>query len=400
MTLEQPHLVPTSTVGRIITGNYLSAYVGDQLLSLDLRTDAGQKALVMLAEDEIDIDAFRDLFDVKARIHRYSDGRVVIDDHDNVYLDGQMVNYGLAGNITKLLADGYPIEPLARYVAKVAKNPRPRVAEALFEFLVRSGLPLTPEGNFLAIKAVGDDFKSFHKGHEEIEIHDLHGNHLRIEKGNITHEPGTVIQFADQSLVVDDPRNACAVGLHACSPGYLNTHYGSRVTPHLVLVVDPADVASVPDADRYTKLRCTRYTVAARLHEVNTIVGQKVVSCYPIEAPNPWDFGVWGDTQNLVVANLLSDDYVAEVARDAGKFDARDADMPNAAPLQGCTPFAAERPGELLKQAIELAIEYDPELDVGSGWVPDLRSHLTQLYANNYTDAFCKRIRKRLKSRD
>jgi hypothetical protein len=121
----------------------------------------------------------------------------------------------------------------------------------LFGFLQHAGIPIAPDGRFLAYKGVMRDYGDHHSAHCTAEG----CKHTRFEN-----RPGTVNEMP-RNEVSDDPDVPCHAGLHVGSLAYARD-LGERV---VVCAVDPADVACVPKDSSQQKVRCCRYEVVGHL---------------------------------------------------------------------------------------------------------------------------------------
>jgi hypothetical protein len=122
-------------------------------------------------------------------------------------------------------------------------------------------LPLTPDGHFLAYKAVRNDFKDKYSGNFDNSV----GNIVEVSRCDVN----------------PDRNTHCGSGLHVGSIDYVlgygnNCHKddnGNVYTQNdgdqvIVCKVNPRDVVSVPTDSRYQKLRACRYEVVSILDRV------------------------------------------------------------------------------------------------------------------------------------
>jgi hypothetical protein len=100
-------------------------------------------------------------------------------------------------------------------------------------------MPIDPDGDFYAYKAVKEDFTDKHTG-------------------KIDNSVGQVVTVR-RNMVDDNPDNACSYGLHAGSFNYVRgfAQLGDNI---IIVKINPKDVVSVPNHNT-TKLRCCRYEV-------------------------------------------------------------------------------------------------------------------------------------------
>lgn len=189
------------------------------------------------------ISALQELVDIPSFISRVTEGKVQVGD-DAVYYDGKKVHSVVADRILAQYRDGFDIRPLVRFMDKVALNPNEGTREDLYEWLERSGMPLTEDGDFLAFKKVRDDYKSYHD----------------IETDNSIGAKPTCPD-------ADTSRNAtCSRGLHFCSYAYLPEYYGNKGRV-VIVKINPKDVAAIPSDYGLAKGRAYTYEVIGEVPE-------------------------------------------------------------------------------------------------------------------------------------
>jgi hypothetical protein len=121
----------------------------------------------------------------------------------------------------------------------------------LFGFLQHAGIPIAPDGRFLAYKGVMKDYR------------DVHSSRCTSETcGHKTYynRPGAANEMP-RNEVSDDPDVPCHAGLHVGSLAYARD-LGERV---VVCAVGPEDVVCVPKDCSQQKVRCCRYEVVGHL---------------------------------------------------------------------------------------------------------------------------------------
>lgn len=135
---------------------------------------------------------------------------------------------------------------LRKFFDNCAKNPSPDSVYQLFCWIDRHNLVITDDGKFIAYKGVNDNYTDCHTG-------------------SIDNSPGREVTM-ERSEVNADPLVGCSTGLHVANEGYAKT-YGSKL---LTVLVDPADVVSVPQDCDFQKIRVCRYVVLADLSDHNS----------------------------------------------------------------------------------------------------------------------------------
>ena len=159
---------------------------------------------------------------------------------DRLYFDKVEVPDSLVRRIKAMAGNGEDPTILFNFYERLAENPSFRSVNQLFGFLQHQGIPLTPDGHFLAYKSVDSNYKDHHSG--------LFDN-----------RPGTR-NFMPRNQISDDPKVACDEGFHVGALSYAQTFGGSN-TRIVICKVDPKDVVCVPYDESERKVRVCDYTV-------------------------------------------------------------------------------------------------------------------------------------------
>lgn len=146
---------------------------------------------------------------------------------------------------------------VSAFLARLKKNPSAASRSQLFAWLKSEGFTLTTSGLIIGYKGVSDDFKSISAGKEPVTVAQADGT-SGVHTGHIPYPIGATVTIPRE--LVDDNRDAsCSVGLHVGTFRYAST-FGDRT---LLVLVDPADVVSVPRHSGGDKMRVSRFVVAA-----------------------------------------------------------------------------------------------------------------------------------------
>jgi len=163
---------------------------------------------------------------------------------DKFTVSGQSIGYqgsplpdSLVRRIWAMVSGGESPGPLFAFYERLAKNPSRRSVQQLFDFLGHCGIPIEPDGTFLAYKGVREDFLDQHSG-------------------TFNNEPGAVHRMP-RNQISDDPNVACHVGFHVGALSYARG-FAARV---VVCRVDPEHVVCVPYDYSHQKMRVCEYTV-------------------------------------------------------------------------------------------------------------------------------------------
>ena len=186
-----------------------------------------------------DFDKAIELGSVKAFINTMTAGRVGVTD-DGVTFKGQPITGYLASKMMLFFREGLPIDHYCKFLDNLMDNPSMTSRNELFLFLEAADLPITPDGHFLAYKAVRADFRDKHSG-------------------RFDNAPGSAHSMPRHD--VDDDRNkTCSYGFHAAAYEYARGFmaHGDKM---VAVKINPANVVSVPSDYGNQKLRCTSYEV-------------------------------------------------------------------------------------------------------------------------------------------
>jgi hypothetical protein len=167
--------------------------------------------------------------------------------YKNVTVNGVIVN-----KILEFVKEGFPFEPLAKFLDNLMQNPNQRSVEQLYSYIERYKLPITEDGMFLAMKSVRNDFKDHYTG-------------------TVDNSPGQSISV-DRELCDPNPNIACAsTGYHAGNWDYVRTFGSGKV---VLVEINPRDVVSCPIDSSYQKLRVCTYKVIAEIEDDNSKLRQ------------------------------------------------------------------------------------------------------------------------------
>lgn len=165
--------------------------------------------------------------------------RVKIDAaNGSITCDDFEVSHIVSGRIFDMIAAGFDVKPMVRFLENCADNPSNRAMKELFGFVDACRLPITEDGYFLAYKRVRSDYKDVHSGTFDNSV------------GQVCEMP--------RNQVDEDKDRTCSAGLHFCSYDYLKSFGGERI---MVLKINPRDVVAIPSDYNNSKGRTCRYEV-------------------------------------------------------------------------------------------------------------------------------------------
>lgn len=241
---------------------------------LAITTDEGD--LIMLSAEDVSFasvkkyvsDGGRDIADIRALISgtkdaitvAVADAEEVVDGEDG---DGYRIAHGdpvadvVFTTAVRVAREGSDPAAVTAFLSRLEKNPSAASRSQLFAWLKAEGFTLTTDGLIVGYKGVTDDYKSVSTGKEPVTVTTADGT-ATVYTGQITYPIGATVTIPRE--LVDDNRDAsCSVGLHVGTFGYAST-FAART---LLVLVDPADVVSVPRHSDGQKMRVSRFVVAA-----------------------------------------------------------------------------------------------------------------------------------------
>ena len=163
--------------------------------------------------------------------------KFAVNQQGQILYEGLDVPADLGERMRIMAAEGSDPTPLLRFYERLCKNPSYRSRVQLHKFMQHVGIPIEPDGTFLAYKGVTDDL-------------------LDVHSRTFDNSPGKIIEMP-RNQISDDPMDGCAKGLHVGARRYA-ADFGSRV---VICRIDPEHVVSVPHDSNFEKMRVCRYEV-------------------------------------------------------------------------------------------------------------------------------------------
>jgi hypothetical protein len=186
-----------------------------------------------------DCDKFVQLVDVKTVVNTWGQGKFLVKDGILTY-DGNEVHRVIGDRIMQMIEEKFNFQPMLNFIENLYQNPSFRAINELYNFLEHKFLPITPDGYFLAYKAVTKYFKD----KQTQTVDNSVGQKPKMPRG----------------LVNDDCEVGCAEGYHAGSIEYVRGFKGSDDVV-VICKINPKDVVSIPKDCNQQKLRCCEYEV-------------------------------------------------------------------------------------------------------------------------------------------
>ena len=200
----------------------------------------------------------------------------------NLYVFDEPVHSTLATRVLSFLEAGLDCVHLFKFILKLNLNPSKRAVDELYTFLEHRALPITDNGNFLAYKAVREDYTDKYTG-------------------KFLNTIDAVLEMP-RNKVDDDKNVGCSYGFHAGTVEYAKDFMGRE--GHLMIVeINPADVVSIPTDCQYQKLRTSKYKVVGE-YEID-LTDPLYASRFETDQDD--DVDLWSDDE--VCSDCLEESY-------------------------------------------------------------------------------------------
>jgi len=187
-----------------------------------------------------DWDSIPKFLTVNKTVEDWSKKRFKVDEENNISYEGTDLPSSLTTRILTLVQKGEDPNSFFNFWTRLQKNPSYRSVKQLWSFLSHQGIPITPDGCFLAYKSVKKNFRDHHSG-------------------RFSNSPGVVQEMA-RNKISDDPTVACHEGFHVGTLSYAK-NFNSDNSRVVICKIDPKDVVCVPFDASSQKMRVCRYEV-------------------------------------------------------------------------------------------------------------------------------------------
>lgn len=207
-------------------------------------------------------DKISGLLTVASSLAQWAKGRFGLrsDEKKFTYL-GEDLPEAMNNRILDMAAANEDPAPLFAFYENLQRNPSKRSVDQLWNFLSHLGIPLTPDGCFLAYKGVNENYKDIHSG-------------------TIDNSPGSTVSMP-RNKISDDPDEGCHQGLHVGALEYA-AGFGPRV---VICKVNPEHAVCVPNDYSFQKMRVCQYEVVG--HHGGTL--SNTVEDWGEEEDDDWD---------------------------------------------------------------------------------------------------------------
>jgi len=277
-----------TVTARIVNPDPQSGYITVVLDGKSYSINAGSKLFTNALEafKVNDWDAFISFVNPEIRLKSlYAKYEGIEVKDGNLYVFDEPVHSTLATRVLSFLEAGLDCVHLFKFILKLNLNPSKRAVDELYTFLEHRALPITDNGNFLAYKAVREDYTDKYTG-------------------KFLNTIDAVLEMP-RNKVDDDKNVGCSYGFHAGTVEYAKDFMGRE--GHLMIVeINPADVVSIPTDCQFQKLRTSKYKVVGE-YEID-LTDPLYASRF--ETDQDGDVDLWDDdSDDEVCSDCLEESY-------------------------------------------------------------------------------------------
>ena len=240
-------MTSTSTLKFVLTPSSLTILLGSKPYNIASTDKVYAEVLELVKANATEAEVLAVINRAQAAVQKASQITPNIAIQNGVVtFKGQSIDNSLTTRMLSMLDEGFDLVPMAKFLENLMTNPSYRAVTELYSFLEKGQMPITPDGHFMAYKAVREDYKDIHSGTMDNSI-------------------GRVVEMP-RNGVDEDKNRTCSAGLHFCSFEYL-PHF-AHTGGHVVLVkINPRDVVAIPADYNDTKGRTCRYEVTGEYED-------------------------------------------------------------------------------------------------------------------------------------
>ena len=239
------------------------------------------------------------LLNIPESILNYTDEDVTIEAGVLKYKDEEIHN-SLTERIMTMMRDGFPFQPMLKFLGNVLENPSNRAVQELYSFLEHKNLPITEDGCFLAYKAVNKNYMDKYSGTFDNSV----GQSVTMQRRKVD----------------DNCNHGCSDGLHVGALDYVEGYRNEGNEDKVVIVkVNPQDVVSLPTDSECQKVRCCSNEVVA------DYTGPLKEQVHHAQDGTAWTIGDFMEFMNMQMSNsenpLVGEDSDWSIDSDSAQND-------------------------------------------------------------------------------
>lgn len=244
-----------------------------------------------------------------AGIKAYFNGQIQIKG-GSIYANGQPVDHAIVPTILEMIRRNENAEPLLKFLLLLQGNPSMHSRNQLWDFIRKNDIVIY-EGGPVSVRGPSGRVTTFDATGYLVLYKGVNNNYTDCHTGTFINKPGLQLVMP-RPKVDDDQSRACSAGFHAGAFPYVQS-FGAR---KLLVLVNPADIVSVPHDCSCQKIRCCQYTV---LKEVEASTFSKIDGItFKDDGRIPYSvtFLNWKKVANTVVVRAIDVDAASELVRD------------------------------------------------------------------------------------
>ncbi len=199
-------------------------------------------------------------------IKSYLNGKVQIKG-GQLFYNGRQIDSSIVPVIINMIKEGQDADHLIRFLVLLESNPSMHSRNQLWDFIRKNDIVIYT-GDPVVVRNPGKPAQRLDARGYLVLYKGVRNDYYDQHSGKFLNKPGFQLEMP-RSNVDDDQSRACSAGFHAGAFPYVK-HFGSR---KLLVLVNPADVVSVPHDSDAQKIRTCRYTI---LKEVEAATFSKI----------------------------------------------------------------------------------------------------------------------------
>lgn len=240
----------------------LTVYLEDGSIVTASDSHPAYKAMVIAAMDNA-LDKVRELHDavttVATKFQRLT--RQITVRNRCLYFDGDPIDNSLTKQIVRFMEEGLAFDPLVLFMDNLYSNPIKHSRDQAFDWLNARNFTITNDGMIVGYKGVTGSYENDGVPHSSRSGHAfVNGEEIN---GYVPNPIGATVEMP-RSEVMHDPAASCHAGLHVGTFSYAQS-WAKPTT--IEVLVNPADIVSVPTDAGGEKIRVCRYVVLGPITE-------------------------------------------------------------------------------------------------------------------------------------
>ena len=227
---------------------------GSVVRVVDKSHEAFAKIVELVLQDKYD-EALR-MSDKKIAINEFSQGALKVV-NNKVYYGELVVSNKIVPKILSMMAEGDErFKHLLKFLERLLNNPSKSSVDQLWGFVAHNDVSITEDGMLVGWK----------------KVRSRNGKLFDSRTGKVPNDIGVTVSMP-RHMVDDRREKTCSQGLHVGAWGYVTSFSGDTL---LMVLVDPADIVSVPNDYNDMKMRTCKYYVEAIVDQNRNVIDTKI----------------------------------------------------------------------------------------------------------------------------